>query len=115
MHLLMDIWDALLWAIIMNNASLNIHVLVIGWTHAFSPLGTYVRGCSYVYVVLLCLPYCRIASFPQRKTGNVYVLISSMRGGGDSWSQVCQHLWHKPEWFSGVSLGGGWTSGIGSG
>ena len=66
-HLLMDIWGALLWAIIMNNAALNIHVLVIGWTRVSVLLGTYVRGCSYVYMVILCLPCCRMQAFHSRK------------------------------------------------
>lgn len=65
----------------MNNVALNIHVLVIGWTCVFSPLGDICRGCSYVYMVILCLPYCRIASFPQRKLE--MFMFSSVWGGGD--------------------------------
>ena len=42
--------------------------------------------------------------FSTENCGNVYALISSMRGGGDFWSQVCQPLWYKPKSLSGVSL-----------
>lgn len=77
MHLLMDIWDALLWAIIMSNASLNIHVLVIGWTRAFSPLGTLLCVCGTSVFTLL-------QNCPFSAAGN--------------WKCLCSHQQYEGRW-----------------
>ena len=81
-HLLMDIWDALLWAIIMNNAALNIHVLVIGWTCVFSPLGDICKRlllCVYGNSVFTLLQNCQFST-----AGN--------------WKCLCSHRQYEGRW-----------------
>ena len=81
-HLLMDIWDALLWPVIMNNAALNIHVLVIRWTRVFSPFGDIRKR------LLLCL------------YGNsVFTLLQNCQfSTAGNWKCLCSHQQYEGRW-----------------